>query len=120
MRWGLCRYICSLSAAFFGNKLSFTSSLHCDTINSFDPVIIGATFSMPRLQWICSFLGLLSLVADADASYAKNLNYRSPSENHPSLGISIHKVNKRNEPAKAYAPSQLNFTHGVASGGTFD
>jgi alkaline phosphatase D len=50
------------------------------------------------------------------ASFAKNLNYRSPSENHPSLGINLRKVHKRQAPGASYAPSQLNFTHGVASG----
>jgi alkaline phosphatase D len=31
-----------------------------------------------------------------EAGWTKNINYRSPSENHPGMGISIHKVNKRN------------------------
>lgn len=31
------------------------------------------------------------------------------------MGIALHKVNKRNTPAK-FSPEQLNFTHGVASG----
>lgn len=61
-------------------------------------------------------LNLLSFVGVAAASFANNLNYRSPSHNHPSLGISIHKVNKRNDPSTSYAPDKLNFTHGVASG----
>ncbi|KFA56390.1 hypothetical protein S40293_05065 [Stachybotrys chartarum IBT 40293] len=59
---------------------------------------------------------LLSSVAIASASWAKNLNYRSPSENHPGLGIAIHKVVKRSDPSQAWDPAQLNFTHGVASG----
>ncbi len=62
-------------------------------------------------------VSLLACVSVSEASYAKNLNYRSPSENHPSLSISIHKVNKRNDVSKAFDPKQLNFTHGVASGG---
>lgn len=61
-------------------------------------------------------LQVLSLAGVAAASYAGNLNYRSPSLNHPSLGISIHKVNKRNDPSAACNASQLKFTHGVASG----
>ena len=61
-------------------------------------------------------LTVLSLASAAAASYASNLNYRSPSHNHPGLGISIHKVNKRNGGSPAYNASQLNFTHGVASG----
>ena len=65
---------------------------------------------------ILSFLTLLAFSGVAVASYANNLNYRSPSHNHPGLGLSIHKVNKRNAGSSPYAASQLNFTHGVASG----
>ncbi|KAI4130471.1 MAG: hypothetical protein LQ347_003357 [Umbilicaria vellea] len=61
-------------------------------------------------------LAFLSLAGAAVASYASNLNYRSPSHNHPALGVSIHKVNKRNGGSAPYDASQLNFTHGVASG----
>ena len=61
-------------------------------------------------------LTTLALAGAAAASYAGNLNYRSPSWNHPSLGISIHKVNKRNAGAAPYSAAKLNFTHGVASG----
>ena len=61
-------------------------------------------------------LTTLSLAGAAAASYAANLNYRSPSWNHPGLGISIHKVNKRNAGAPPYTAARLNFTHGVASG----
>lgn len=61
-------------------------------------------------------LSLLSLASIANASWTKNLNYRSPSEHHPALGISIHKVVKRNDPASSYPVESLNFTHGVASG----
>jgi alkaline phosphatase D len=59
---------------------------------------------------------VLSLSSLAAASWVKNLNYRSPSENHPGLGISLHKVNKRNTPDKQFTADQLNFTHSVASG----
>ncbi|EER26603.1 alkaline phosphatase family protein [Coccidioides posadasii C735 delta SOWgp] len=62
-------------------------------------------------------LGLLALsAATASASFVGNLNYRSPSANHPSLGVSVPKVEKRSEPGSAFDPAQLNFTHGVASG----
>jgi alkaline phosphatase D len=60
--------------------------------------------------------GLLSLASVATANWAKNINYRSPSEHHPALGVSIHKVVKRNDPHSSIDPSKLNFTHGVASG----
>lgn len=67
------------------------------------------------------FHGLLPVLVAAgidvaSASWAKNINYRSPSEHHPSLGVSIHKVNKRNDPQSTCDPALLNFTHGVASG----
>lgn len=59
---------------------------------------------------------ILSLAAAASASWVQNINYRSPSEHHPGLGISLHKVNKRNTPEKQFTADQLQFTHGVASG----
>lgn len=59
---------------------------------------------------------VLASAATATASYAGNLNYRSPSENHPGLGVSIHRVVKRGVPGSAFDPSKLHFTHGVASG----
>lgn len=55
-------------------------------------------------------------VDTASATWARNINYRSPSDHHPSLGISIHRVNRRNDPSSPWDPAQLNFTHGVASG----
>lgn len=64
-------------------------------------------------------LHLLTVVACAGvaaASYANNLNYRSPSYNHPGLGVAIHKVNKRHGGVAPRQASELNFTHGVASG----
>ncbi|KIW04888.1 uncharacterized protein PV09_04063 [Verruconis gallopava] len=65
------------------------------------------------------FTTLISLIwcaRIAEASWARNLNYRSPSENHPSLGLSIRKIAKRQTPGSTFEPSKLNFTHGVASG----
>jgi alkaline phosphatase D len=61
-------------------------------------------------------LSILPLASVASASWSKNINYRSPSEHHPSLGISIHRVVKRNDPSSGYDTAKLNFTHGVASG----
>lgn len=61
-------------------------------------------------------LSFLPLASIASASWSKNLNYHSPSEHHPALGISIHRVVKRNDPQSSYEKSTLNFTHGVASG----
>ncbi|KAE9988944.1 hypothetical protein EG327_003157 [Venturia inaequalis] len=55
-----------------------------------------------------------------EGSWDGNLNYRSPSILHPGLGIDIPKVAKRTVPearqSSYYDASQLNFTHGVASG----
>ena len=62
------------------------------------------------------FLTTLSFAGAAFASYASNINYRSPSHNHPGLGVSIHKVNKRNAGSAPIDAASLNFTHGVASG----
>ena len=62
---------------------------------------------------------ILALGSVTAASWAGNLNYRSPSHHHPSLGVSIHKVNKRNGGSSPIAASSLNFTHGVASGDPF-
>ena len=59
---------------------------------------------------------LAAWAATALASYGANINYRSPSLHHPGMGISIRKVAKRNDPRSAHPPSNLNFTHGVASG----
>ena len=64
-----------------------------------------------KTQILCS----LSFACGAIASFGTNLNYRSPSHNHPALGVSIHKVNKRNA-GSAPTKENLNFTHGVASG----
>jgi hypothetical protein len=65
-------------------------------------------------------LAFLSLATAAFASFAGNLNYRSPSHHHPSLGVSIRKVAARNTPTAPWDPAQLNFTHGVASGDPYD
>lgn len=59
---------------------------------------------------------LLVCASLASAYFQGNLNYGSPSLRHPSLGVGLHKVMKRQEPGPAYSASQLNFTHGVASG----
>lgn len=60
--------------------------------------------------WV--FVPLVSAVC---ASF-NNLNYRSPSHNHPELGLSLSKIAKRDVTARQIQPSKLNFTHGVASG----
>ncbi|CCX33535.1 Similar to Alkaline phosphatase D; acc. no. P42251 [Pyronema omphalodes CBS 100304] len=56
------------------------------------------------------------LSTSVSASFSANLNYRSPSLNHPDLGIAVHKVQKRNDPACPFNAEDLKFTHGVASG----
>jgi hypothetical protein len=61
-------------------------------------------------------IAVLSLAAVASGSWTKNINYRSPSEHHPFMGIAIHKVVRRNNLKEPFNASQLNFTHGVASG----
>ncbi|KAI0512936.1 PhoD-like phosphatase [Xylaria bambusicola] len=59
---------------------------------------------------------LLCFVGVVSAAFVGNLNYLSPSRHHASLGVSIHRVAKRTHGTTPWAPSQLNFTHGVASG----
>lgn len=64
-------------------------------------------------------LAVLALLgASASASYHGNLNYRSPSSMHPSLGIDVVKVVNRNLAKRDnndWDPATLNFTHSVAS-----
>ncbi|KAK3387963.1 PhoD-like phosphatase-domain-containing protein [Podospora didyma] len=52
------------------------------------------------------------------ASFSGNLNYDSPSKRHDHLGIDIDVVSRRTlkRGSVPFLPSQLNFTHGVASG----
>ncbi len=52
------------------------------------------------------------------ATFEGNINYVSPSRRHPSLGIDIPYVSRRSlkRGNLAYAPDDLAFTHGVASG----
>lgn len=59
-----------------------------------------------------------SLASLATASFDGNLNYHSPSRRHAGLGIDVQKVAKRSlvKRAAPWDPSQLHFTHGVASG----
>lgn len=63
-----------------------------------------------------AFILFFTYVAVVSASFSDNINYGSPSLRHPALGVSLHKVVKRQDPGSAYDPSRLNFTHGVASG----
>ena len=61
---------------------------------------------------------LVLLGTTVSASYNGNLNYRSPSSEHPSLGIDVTKVLKRNLAKRDntnWDPASLSFTHGVAS-----
>lgn len=61
--------------------------------------------------------GILLLLPIATAHWASNLNYLSPSTQHPSLGISIPKITKRSSSVQQkWDPADLNFTHGTASG----
>ncbi|KAI1175008.1 PhoD-like phosphatase [Nemania sp. FL0916] len=63
---------------------------------------------------------LLLSAGVASAAFADNLNYLSPSKHHASLGVSLHRVAKRTHTTPHWSPSQLNFTHGVASGDPSD
>lgn len=68
---------------------------------------------------LCTIPVLAALAATATASYDDNINFKSPSFEHPSMGIDMPKVLKRHLQKRDYNvtidPSELNFTHGVAS-----
>ncbi|KAK3314394.1 alkaline phosphatase-like protein [Apodospora peruviana] len=63
-------------------------------------------------------LGLLVAVPQVSASFDGNLNYHSPSKRHVNLGIDTRAVSRRSlkRGSVPYAPSDLNFTHGISSG----
>lgn len=64
-------------------------------------------------------LSIMCLLAVAPATFADwsgNANYLSPSRRHPSLGIHMPKVIKRQASPSYMDAGHLNFTHGVASG----
>jgi len=64
-------------------------------------------------------LAVAALATSVSCSWDGNINYGSPSLDHPSLGINLHKVKKRSLEKRDYTAwntSSLNFTHGVASG----
>lgn len=80
---------------FFHNK--FTSILH--------------------VMFLFALISLLALDrVHAALLYERNVNFLSPSQNHVGLGLDTHKLYKRQISAPKLDPSQLNFTHGVASG----
>lgn len=78
--------------------------------------IYRASLPARSSKMLVHLLTLVALAGAVFASYGKNLNYRSPSHHHPSLGVSVHRVNKRNAGSAPIDAAQLNFTHGVASG----
>jgi len=64
-----------------------------------------------------SLVSLSLLATAAVADWSGNINYGSPSQSHPSLGISMPKVVKRQTGNSSYMdPALLSFTHRVASG----
>ncbi|KAK4103299.1 alkaline phosphatase-like protein [Parathielavia hyrcaniae] len=67
-------------------------------------------------------LSILSLTAIstplASAAFEGNINYHSPSRRHVNLGIDVPLVSRRSlkRGALPLKPSELSFTHGIASG----
>jgi alkaline phosphatase D len=106
----LCELWVTVSRAAVQSVHGVGSNLRCHSHN-----FLPLRSSVSMKLYILSLLALASTTS-ASASWSKNLNYRSPSEHHPSLGISIHRVVKRNDPSSSYDAATLNFTHGVASG----
>jgi hypothetical protein len=77
------------------------------------------SFLVTTTHKMLHFFVLATFIGATLASYGANLNYRSPSLHHPALGISLRKVVKRHVERQSTPASQLNFTHGVASGDPF-
>lgn len=69
---------------------------------------------IPRLFALAIAAG--SAAAAAASPHGRNLAYLSPSRRHPSLAVSVSHVVRRQEAQELYAASEVNFTHGVASG----
>lgn len=63
-----------------------------------------------------SLLPLLAIAPAALADWSGNVNYGSPCRRHPSLGIHMPKVLKRQSSPSHMDADRLNFTHGIASG----
>lgn len=64
-------------------------------------------------------LGTLAVCfSTATASFESNLNFASPSRRHAQLGVDVAAVERRSwkRGNVAFEPSDLSFTHGVASG----
>ena len=61
---------------------------------------------------------LAACLSTATASFESNLNFGSPSHRHAQLGIDVAAVERRSwkRGNVAFEPSDLSFTHGVASG----
>lgn len=83
---------------------------------------VESTFLVLALQYwsqkanMLSLLCLLVVTPAALADWSGNANYLSPSRRHPSLGIHMPKVIKRQSSPSYMDAGRLNFTHGVASG----
>ena len=63
---------------------------------------------------------VLLSAGSASASFLGNLNYRSPSTVHPGLGLPDRNLVSRAYAESKWKASELNFTHGVASGDPYD
>ena len=71
-----------------------------------------------KMRSLSAFAVSALLTGGAIASFEGNLNYASPSKRHSGLGIDVPLVERRSwkRGNVAFDPSELNFTHGVASG----
>jgi alkaline phosphatase D len=71
-------------------------------------------------RMLASLYTVVSLSLVVTASWDGNLNFNSPSLQHRDLGLDVAKIQKRTgmiaRQTANFTDSQLNFTHGVASG----
>jgi alkaline phosphatase D len=69
---------------------------------------------------LASLCIIASLSLVVNATWDGNINFKSPSLQHRSLGLNVAKIQKRTgllaRQTTNFTDSQLNFTHGVASG----
>ncbi|KAJ8606205.1 hypothetical protein MRB53_041147 [Persea americana] len=87
----------------------------CISLDTLDLVAIDDSGQIASSSPVCLFHWSVDNQYKYDeldgSSFVKNLNYRSPSENHPGLGISLRKVHKRNTPPPRSSMPRSSISH---------